>query len=118
MIEETIINYLISKDLSVRYHVYPEVPENPPETYLVIEKTGSGRTNRINRAMIAIQSVARKDRGKSLLDAMKLNEEVLQAMDEIIELPDISRCELNSDYNFTNTQTREYRYQAVFNLYY
>ena len=117
MIETTLMNYLISKDLSVRNHVYAEVPEKPPEAYIVIEKTGSGRTNRINRAMIAIQSVADRNK-KSLLDVMRINEEVKEAMDEIVRLPEIFSCELNSDYNFTNEATKEYRYQAVFNLYY
>ena len=117
MIELIVKKYLEEKDLSVRNHVYAEVPENPPDAYIVIEKTGSGRTDRVNRAMIAVQSVGKKGK-KSLLDVMKLNQEVLQAMDEITELPEISSCELNSDYNFTNEQTKEYRYQAVFNLFY
>lgn len=117
MIELTIIKYLTEKDLSVRDHIYAEVPENPPDAYIVIEKTGSGRTNRINRAMIAVQSIGKRGK-KSLLDVMKLNEEVLQAMDEITSIPEIFRCELNSDYNFTNERTKEYRYQAVFEIYY
>ena len=117
MIETTVINYLTSKGLSVGEHVYAEVPEDPPEAYVVIEKTGSGRTNRINRAMIAIQSIADRNK-KSLLDVMNINEEVKEAMDEIVLLPEIFRCELNSDYNYTNEATKEYRYQAVFNLYY
>ena len=117
MIEITLIDYLISKDLTVRNHIYAEVPEDPPDLYIVIEKTGSGKTNRINRAMVAIQSIGKKGK-KSLLDVMRLNEEVLQAMDEMAQLPGIFRCELNSDYNFTNEQTKEYRYQAVFDVYY
>ena len=119
MIEETIISYLTSKELSVGAHVYAQVPENPPDAYIVIEKTGSGRVNRIDQAMIAIQSIVRKKGdGNGLLAAAQLNEEVKEAMDESIELPEIFRCELNSDYNFTNTATKEYRYQAVFNLFY
>ena len=117
MIDTIIINYLTENGLSVGGHVYAEVPESPPEAYIVIEKTGSGRTNRINRAMVAIQSVADRNK-KSLLDVMRINEEVKEAMDEIVRLPGIFSCELNSDYNFTNEATKEYRYQAVFNLYY
>lgn len=117
MIELIIKNYLETKDLSVGDRIYAETPEDPPDVYIVIEKTGSGRENRIDRAMIAIQSIGKKGKA-SLLDVMKLNEEVRKAMDEIIEIPEIFRCELNSDYNFTNPQTKEYRYQAVFNVYY
>lgn len=114
MIEVTILKYLLSKDLSVGDHVYAEVPEHPPEKYIVIEKTGSSRTNRIDQAMVAIQSYAKK----SLLDAMELNEEVKQAMDEMPAIDDIFSCKLNSDYNFTSSTTKEYRYQAVFNVYF
>lgn len=115
MIEITVLNYLLGKSLSVDNNVFCEVPEKDiPKEYVLIEKTGSNRINRIDQAMITIQSISQE----SLLDAMKLNEEVKEAMDEIVELPEIFRCELNSDYNFTNTRTKEYRYQAVFNLFY
>lgn len=115
MIETTILNYLLAKGLSVRENVYCEVPKKDiPAEYILIEKTGSSRENRINQAMVAIQSISRTD----LLHAMQLNEEVKEAMDEIIDLPEIFQCECNSDYNFTNTQTKEYRYQAVFDLFY
>lgn len=114
MIEVIILKYLLSKGLSVGEHVYAEVPENPPAKYIIIEKTGSSRDNYINQAMIAVQSYSKE----SLLEAMSINDEVLTAMDEIAELDEIFSCKLNSDYNFTNTATKEYRYQAVFNIYY
>lgn len=115
MIEKTILDYLLSKGLSVGESIFCEVPKRDiPEEYILIEKTGSSRENRINQAMIAVRSISRT----SLFSAMQLNEEVKEAMDEIIELPEIFRCECNSDYNYTNTETKEYRYQAVFNLFY
>lgn len=114
MIEVTILQYLLSQNLSVGRNVYAEVPGDPPDQYIVIEKTGSSQTNRINQAMIAVQSYSKN----SLLEAMELNEEVKQAMDEMPLLEDIFSCKLNSDYNFTSTATKEYRYQAVFNVYY
>ena len=40
------------------------------------------------------------------------------AMEKIIELDDISKCELNSDYNYTDTNRKKYRYQAVFDIVY
>lgn len=115
MIETIVLNYLLSKELSVGENVYCEVPkENLPDEYILIEKTGSSRVNHINQAMIAIQTISKKD----LYTVMLMNEEVKDVMDEIIELPEVFRCELNSDYNYTNTATKEYRYQAVFNLFY
>ena len=40
------------------------------------------------------------------------------AMDAIIIRPDISASKLNSDYNFTDAATKQYRYQAIYDLYY
>lgn len=114
MIEITVRNYLLGKNLSVGTDIYLETPETLPDEYLLIEKTGSGKTNQISQAMIVIKSIS----SKSLYRSMSINEEVKEAMEGIIYAEDIFACELNSDYNFTNTTTKEYRYQAVFNLRY
>ena len=106
MIETTVLNYL-KEALTVPVRM--EMPENPPRRYVVLEKTGSSRTNRLNTATIAAQSYA-----ESLVEAAKLNEEVKAAIDNMIELDAISACRLNSDYNFTDTQTKNYRYQCVY----
>ena len=47
-----------------------------------------------------------------------LNEQVKEVVEQMIELPEISGIELNSDYNFTDEETKEYRYQAVFDINY
>lgn len=113
MIEITVIDYLRSAGLSVQ-DVYAEKPLDPPNEYVLVEKTGSSRTDHIDRAMIAVQSIS----GTSLLRAAQINEEVKASMEEIIQLDEIFSCSLNSDYNYTNTRTKEYRYQAVFNIFY
>ena len=41
-----------------------------------------------------------------------------KALKKLIEVENVSRCILNSAYNFTDTRTREYRYQAVFEITY
>lgn len=46
-----------------------ETPETMPETYVLIEKTGSGMNNHIKSATFAIQSYA-----SSLYEAASLNE--------------------------------------------
>lgn len=106
MIELTVLNYL-KNELSV--DVYMEIPSSPPETFVVLEKTGSGRTDLLNTATIAAQSYA-----GSLQEAATLNEEVKAAIDNMIELNEISACRLNSDYNFTDTSTKKYRYQCIY----
>ena len=51
-----------------------------------------------------------------MVDAASLNEEVKQAMDDLISLNEICRSQLNSDYNFTDRNKRIYRYQAVYDV--
>lgn len=110
MIENIVIDYLSTTDVPC----YAERPEKEPaRPYLVIEKTGSTLENHIASATIAIQSWA-----QSLYDAAALNEEVKAAMEGITDLDCISACRLSSDYNFTSTALKAYRYQAVFILTY
>ena len=110
MIETIVLDYLSS--------VLPEpcsleVPERPPARFVVLEKTGSSRENYINTASFAVQSY-----GPSLFEAAELNERVKAAMDDLIQLPDIISSDLDSDYNFTDTSTKRYRYQAVYDIIY
>ena len=82
MIEVTVLRYLEGK-LSVP--VYMSQPEKPPLRFVFLEKTGSGRSNHVNRATFAVQSY-----GENLLDAMNLNEAVKAAMDGITELSEVT----------------------------
>lgn len=110
MIEKIILDYL-NEALDVP--VYMEVPADIVESYVIVEKTGSSETNHIKEATLAIQSVA-----PSLYKAACLNEEVKAAMDSSITLGSIARAKCNSDYNFTDTTTKSYRYQAVYDVVY
>lgn len=94
---------------------YMEAPEDKPERYFVLERTGGGeRGSEMRTAVVAVQSY-----GPTLLDAAALNEQVLDLMSEIqYRENSIISCELNSTYNFTDTRTKRYRYQAVFDLVY
>lgn len=51
-----------------------------------------------------------------MLEAARLNRRVKAAMERLREHPLISRVQLNSDYNFTDTAQKRYRYQAVYDL--
>ena len=48
-----------------------------------------------------------------LYDAAALNMEVKTAIKNAVELPSVSAVYINSDYNFTDTETKRYRYQCV-----
>ena len=108
MIEAIVLRFLEER-LSVP--VYMELPERPPREYVIIEKTAGSEENYIASSTIAVQSYA-----ESLYEAAVLNEKLKEAMDEILIREEICTCSLNTDYNFTDTATKKYRYQAVFDL--
>lgn len=105
MIAKTLLDFL-SDDLGVG--VYMEQPEQLTD-YVLIDQTGSSQANHITTTTIALQSY-----GSSLYNAMVLNERVKDAMERFVELNEVTRVELNTDYNFTNTATKQYRWQAVY----
>jgi len=105
MIEKTILDYL-GEHLSVP--VYMEEPINKPASYVLIERTGSSESDLIESTTLALQSY-----GASLYDAAALNMAVKARIKQAVELPSVSAVYINSDYNFTDTETKRYRYQCV-----
>ena len=113
MIEKVVRNYLNSV---LDVPVLMEKPREEIKRYVLVEKSGSGMENWVENATFIIQCYA-----ESLFEAAALNEALKNAMvgpDGIITLNDISKCELNSDYNYTDTNSKEYRYQAIYEIYY
>lgn len=110
MIEKIVFDYLTT-EFGSSTPVFMEKPQNPPRKFVVIEKTGSSRFNKLESATMAIQSY-----GASLYEAASLNEDVKRKMYDLPSVKEVYRCELNSDYNYTDTTTKNYRYQAVFDI--
>ena len=111
MIENIVLNHMEEK---LDVFVGLEVPdEDVPSKYVIIEKTSSSRINHIDTATFAFKSYA-----PTMYEAAELNEAVKLAADGLIENDLISRAALNSDYNFTDTAKKVYRYQAVYNITY
>ena len=108
MIEETVRKHLAG-ELDVP--VYMELPEKPPAAFVLVEKTGSERSNHIESSLMAVQAYA-----GTMLEAAQLNEAVKQAMDSLALLSEVCAARLNSDYNFTDTASKLYRYQAVYDI--
>ena len=109
MIEKVLLDYL-SDSLSAP--VFMEVQKNSPSKFYILEKTSGAQVNHINNSTFAIKSYA-----PTLYEAACMNEELKAIMlDYLIELPEIASVSLNSDYNFTDTSTKTYRYQAVFDI--
>ena len=105
MIEKTILDYL-GEHLTVP--VYMEEPIDKPASYVLIERTGSSESELIETTTLALQSY-----GASLYDAAVLNMAVKARIKQAVELPTVSAVYINSDYNFTDTETKRYRYQCV-----
>lgn len=113
MIEVTIINYLSSVQGSAGIGVYAEMPTDTNPPFILVQKTGERVSDRVHSATIAVQSYA-----TSMYNAAALNEQVKEWMDGLTALDGIGSVRLNSDYNYTDTQTKKYRYQAVFDIVY
>lgn len=113
MIEAKLIAYL-NDHLSAPVKASMIKPEQPlPSAFVVCEKTGDGQVNLVRTATFAVQSY-----GPSLLDAASLSETVYQIMDGFVAESNVFRCKRISDYNFTDTDTKEYRYQSVYEIVY
>ena len=108
MIEEILINFL-------NYHMsapaFTDKPkESIPDEYYVFEKTGGDTSEHINTSTIAMQAYA-----PSRYKASKLIEDVNAAMlYELIKLDEIADVKISGSGSFTDTTTKEYRYQTVF----
>lgn len=112
MIESIVLSYL-GEELSVP--VYMEVPEsNLPDRFVVIEKVGASIENRVTMASIAFQSYSLS----SLYNAATLDEEVRGVVERMVALYGIGGVRLESNYNFTDTRTKRYRYQCVYDIFY
>lgn len=110
MIEKIVSDYLKSNGIKV----YMEESDRPEEVteYVVLEKTGGGGNSYLKNSTIALKSYA-----TSLYNTALLNEKLKALMEKIVELDVITRCELNSDYEYNDTIRKKYRYQAVFDIY-
>lgn len=109
-IEARVRDYLSDKS---DVPVFTEIERSMPAEYWLIQKTGGNSSEQLSRATLAIRSIS-----QSMSAAADLNEQLKALMKDIPTHENISKCTLNSDYNYTNTNKIEYRYQAVFDLTY
>lgn len=91
-------------------YVGVEAPEQKTN-YVLIDQTGSSMANHIMTTTVAVQCY-----GKSLYDAMELNETVKGLMIDFAAEAEVASVRFETDYNFTNTATKQYRWQAVYQI--
>ena len=105
LVEQKLRDYLKTH---LKIPVYLERPENPPETYALIERTGGTERNYVSSATFAVKSIA-----GTMYQAAKLDGDVVRCLRGFSEVDNITSCMVEAHYNFTDTTTRVYRYQAT-----
>lgn len=110
MVETIYIDYL--SEVFPEIPVYAERPSKPiPDVFIMIDNTGTSEEHHIWHSTVAFQSYA-----QTLHDAAALNDRVIEAVKNSTTLDVVASARLNSAYNFTDTATKFYRYQAVFDI--
>lgn len=111
MIEKIITQYLNGELTAPCY--MGEKPNKKPQEYVVIRYIDGGRINMIDAATFSIMSYS-----TSLQKAAELNELVKTAMYDIVSLPEVSSSKCGGGGQSIDTQTKEYAYECIFNIYY
>ena len=108
MIEKIVLDYL-NAVLSVPAQMEEHGAE--PSDFVLLHKGDSKTEDFVTTSVIVVTS-----HGSSLLKAATLNEQVKKAMTDLYTTEQVSACRLATDYNYTDTASKRYRYQAVFNI--
>lgn len=112
MIEKTIMDYLGQVQ---ELPIYAETPVDPPDEYILIERTGGSEENMIRQAIVILQTITTV----SLYRAAQMAEDIRGYMLGLISDGAVFHCSVNAGpYNFTDTSTKNYRYQTVYEIYY
>lgn len=99
-------------DALISEGVYLEEPNPRPTRYVVIEKTNGGEIDRyLYSSMISAFCYA-----DTMEHASDLCETVKRAARTIESNNSICKITLNSDYNYTDTSKKGYRYRALFDV--
>lgn len=106
MIEEVLIRLLNTAG----FKTFTEVEDNMPEAYVIIERTGNSRNNKISKPIVAFRCCS-----ESMYKAAELCESLEKfILEELPGQENIAGVTLNTDYNYTDTETKTYRYCALF----
>ena len=110
MIEVIILKH-VKTNLPVPVRLQKPEPLPTDGKYVLFEKVGGDKLNKTGGSTIAFQSHA-----NSMAEVALLNEETKNAVESLIELDEIVSVRYRTDYNFTDTTTKQYRYQALYDI--
>lgn len=108
MIELIVLRYLESV---LNIPILTEANNKEQEEFITIEKLGGGMENHLYFSTISIQSYS-----DTKYHAAMLSKKVIEAMGGLVKLDDISKVRLVNDYDFTDTEMKRFRYQAIFEI--
>lgn len=118
-VEEIIIHYLIGKNIpGVMDHIYAERPISQEPVYVLVSRSGGSEQNFIRRYLIHTDVCVKRDEdaGRDKLLALKIHEAVIAAMKNLPDSTPVYGCHKNADYDATRTDTKEYRYQSLWEV--
>lgn len=107
---ELIIKKYIENNSDIK--VFFEFPKENLKEFVLIDYIGSSSSNQLNSTRLAIQSYS-----YSLFKVASLNNRIKKILNNIIELNEISKIELDTDYNYSDKELKKYRYQAIFDIF-
>lgn len=105
LIEKIIIDFINSES---PVNAYLQIPSSPPEKYIIVDKIGSKEKNFIHESSLALQSYA-----PTLQECAELSEALMELSSRLVELDEIIKVEIVRNYNFTNPEKKQHRYQTV-----
>jgi len=108
MIEITIKEFVEQR---ISAPLFFEYPKEAPGRFVILKMQTDPREEFLESAILVADSYA-----PSLLEAMRLNEEVKNALDALSELDCIAGSHRGGDYPFPDTANKRRRYQAVQNI--
>lgn len=109
-IEAAIIAYLTERLEGVK--VYADVPEEKPDKFVTVERTGGNMENRLDHPRVAIQAWATRRYVASALMA-----DVDRFMcDMPLYVEDVMGCSRDTTYNWPDPDSRMPRYQGIYLL--
>lgn len=109
MIERILQDYLTEN----AFPCYLSMPEHPSGNFCILQKTGSDYSDGLFSATVAVQSY-----GKTTFASAQMDHQIVQVMLDAATLPQISACDLVTDYDFPDVTRKLPRYQAIFNVTY
>ena len=109
-IEQTIISVL-SELLPVP--VAAEIPPGPPDSYIIVEKTGQREENLLYTGSVVLLSNA-----PTMAEAIRIDAAARRAMRELTRVPGVFRVNLENSYNNTTRAIKNRQYLSEYEIIY